>query len=330
MWENEITIMKNAVRAAAAVSEAIAASMTRDDARLKQDASPVTLADYAVQAIVHRHLAAAFPGDAMIAEEDNDDLHDPRHAAMIERLAGLLAAREPGWSADELVAHIGRGHARESGRGRCWVLDPVDGTKGFLRGDQYAIALALLVDGRPVAGVLGCPRLELTTENGDSRRGWLCLGDGRRAWAESLDGGATRALKVNVKRNAADLVLCESVESGHSAHDVTGILAARQGVSARPLRMDSQAKYAAVAAGLADVYVRWPTRVDYREKIWDHAAGAVLVESAGGLVNDVRGQPLDFTCGRTLAANRGVLAGAGGMARDFLRMVEEHARATLP
>ncbi|MFM8785308.1 MAG: inositol monophosphatase family protein [Phycisphaerales bacterium] len=44
-------------------------------------------------------------------------------------------------------------------RGRCWTIDPLDGTKGYLRGGQFAIALALLEDGVPVVGVLGLPRL---------------------------------------------------------------------------------------------------------------------------------------------------------------------------
>jgi 3'(2'), 5'-bisphosphate nucleotidase len=75
--------------------------------------------------------------------------------------------------------------------------------------------------------------------------------------------------------------------------------------------MDSQAKYAAVARGEADIYLRLPTRSDYREKIWDHAAGALIVSEAGGVVSDVSGRPLEFTHGRELAANRGVIVTNG-------------------
>ena len=75
--------------------------------------------------------------------------------------------------------------------------------------------------------------------------------------------------------------------------------------------MDSQAKYGIVARGEAEIYLRMPTRADYREKIWDHAAGALIVEEAGGTVTDIMGRPLDFHHGRELSANRGVIVTNG-------------------
>src|SRR5439155_19463982 len=83
------------------------------------------------------------------------------------------------------------------------------------------------------------------------------------------------------------------------------------GIVTPPLRLDSQAKYATVARGDASIYLRLPTRQDYREKIWDHAAGLIIVEEAGGRVSDVRGAALDFSRGRRLEANAGVIATNG-------------------
>jgi 3'(2'), 5'-bisphosphate nucleotidase len=54
-----------------------------------------------------------------------------------------------------------------------------------------------------------------------------------------------------------------------------------------------------------------PRRPDYREKIWDQAAGSIVITEAGGRITDLDGQPLDFSQGRTLAANRGILATNG-------------------
>jgi 3'(2'), 5'-bisphosphate nucleotidase len=71
--------------------------------------------------------------------------------------------------------------------------------------------------------------------------------------------------------------------------------------------MDSQAKYGVVARGEAEIYLRMPTRADYHEKIWDHAAGALIVQEAGGTVTDIHGRPLEFHHGRELSANRGVI-----------------------
>ena len=83
--------------------------------------------------------------------------------------------------------------------------------------------------------------------------------------------------------------------------------------------MDSQAKYATVATGIADIYMRLPTRKDYREKIWDHAGGVIVVEEAGGTVTDVAGRPLDWTHGHELKENRGVIVTNGNL---HARLVE--------
>jgi 3'(2'), 5'-bisphosphate nucleotidase len=82
------------------------------------------------------------------------------------------------------------------------------------------------------------------------------------------------------------------------------------GVEADPVRLDSQAKYAVLAAGKGELYLRLlsPDRPDYREKIWDQAAGSLILEEAGGRITDLDGKPLDFTTGRSLTNNRGILA----------------------
>jgi len=118
-------------------------------------------------------------------------------------------------------------------------------------------------------------------------------------------------------------ILCESVEAEHSSHTTSAEVARRLGVTAAPVRMDSQCKYALLARGDASVYLRLPTRADYREKIWDHAAGAILVEEAGGRVTDIHGRPLDFARGRTLAGNRGVIATNGHLHDAVLAAVGE-------
>jgi 3'(2'), 5'-bisphosphate nucleotidase len=75
--------------------------------------------------------------------------------------------------------------------------------------------------------------------------------------------------------------------------------------------MDGQTKQVLLAAGAAELLMRIPTDPDYREAIWDQAAGALLVEEAGGRVTDLDGRPLDFTTGRRLLQNTGLLASNG-------------------
>ncbi len=307
----ELETALRAVRSASVATRAVQASL-QGSALEKSDRSPVTVADYAAQALICRALGAAFAADPIIAEEDMDTLRAPEAEALRAQLLTLL---QPFGLAtiDAVLEAVGRGAANTAGE-RAWTLDPIDGTKGFLRGDHYAIALALLIDGRPEIGVLGCPGLDC-----DGRRGtllWARRGQGAFHAPLDLDGDGdpraqARPVQVSAQLEPAALRLCESFESGHSAHGQSAQMQAQWGMTAAPVRMDSQAKYGVLARGEAEVYARLPTRADYREKIWDHAAGVLLVEEAGGRVSDLDGRPLDFSAGRTLRHNRGVLASHG-------------------
>jgi 3'(2'), 5'-bisphosphate nucleotidase len=103
-------------------------------------------------------------------------------------------------------------------------------------------------------------------------------------------------------------VFCESVESAHSSHDDHAAIAEKLGITRPSVRMDSQAKYASIAQGTADIYLRLPRHKGYEEKIWDHAAGDLLVRESGGQVSDVEGKRIDFSRGRTLQRNTGIVA----------------------
>jgi 3'(2'), 5'-bisphosphate nucleotidase len=87
--------------------------------------------------------------------------------------------------------------------------------------------------------------------------------------------------------------------------------------------MDSQCKYAAVAGGDASIYLRLPTRADYEEKIWDHAAGYLIIREAGGQVSDIHGEPLDFSQGRTLSRNKGVVATNGKLHTPVIAAIQQ-------
>jgi 3'(2'), 5'-bisphosphate nucleotidase len=123
--------------------------------------------------------------------------------------------------------------------------------------------------------------------------------------------GDPRAVSVDAVGDPRAAVFCESVEAAHSAHDRSAEIAHRLGVEARPVRIDSQCKYAVLARGEASIYLRLPRSNEYQEKIWDHAAGWIVLTEAGGQVTDALGRPLDFSLGHTLARNRGVIATNG-------------------
>jgi 3'(2'), 5'-bisphosphate nucleotidase len=90
-------------------------------------------------------------------------------------------------------------------------------------------------------------------------------------------------------------------------------------------RLDSQCKYAVVARGQADVYLRLPSKKGYVERIWDHAAGSLIASEAGCIVTDIAGNPLDFSHGRGLEANKGVVVAPANLHPRIIAAISVHA-----
>jgi 3'(2'), 5'-bisphosphate nucleotidase len=295
-----------AVTAAAELCRGAQGRLAEGHTLTKGDDSPVTVADFAAQAVVAGTLAEALGTFALVGEESSSDLHSDEQATLragvVDLVRGQLGDVETGRVLD--LIELG---AADGTSDRFWTLDPIDGTKGFLRGDQYAIALALVEGGAVRLGVLGCPNLP----NPDGTTGAIFVADDTGCEAVQGVGAAPTPVRVAEPSSLAEARFCESVESGHSSHDDAARIAERLGITAEPYRIDSQCKYAAVARGDASIYLRLPTSDTYREKIWDHAAGKFVVERAGGRVTDTRGADLDFSHGRRLEQNRGVVATSG-------------------
>jgi HAL2 family 3'(2'),5'-bisphosphate nucleotidase len=336
-YEREQAVAIQAVREAARLCRAVASQIS-PEVLAKKDKSPVTVADFGSQALICRTLAQTFPNDPVIAEEDAVELRGPENAAILAQVlqhvravrsdtAGSASAMIDEEQVCRWIDHGGGSRYSE----RFWTLDPIDGTKGFLRGEQYAIALALIVDGRIAVAALACPNLSAPPgteqpDGGGSGGPIFHAVSGQGAFVVAGDGlggvdSAPVRLSVSRRDHPADARFCESVESGHSAQGDAAAVAARLLITAPPLRMDSQAKYAVVARGEADIYLRLPTRADYREKIWDHAAGALIVAESGGAVTDVAGRPLEFNHGRELTANRGVVVTNGRLHAQVIEAI---------
>lgn len=326
MLEAERAFAIRVVRTACNVCRRVRDGLLTGDASAKEDRSPVTVADYAVQAYVAHELGEAFPADSLLAEESAAGLAAAGGALLTQRLVEVLRPFIPSLTVTEIPGLIDRG--RNGRDNRQWVLDPVDGTKGFLRGGQYAVALALLIHGEPVLGVLGCPNLPFPAPEAapEGPAGTGCLFAAVRGQGASvlpLDGTGEIPVRVSNRSDPRRAVLCESFEPSHMDGERMDTIARRLGLGAPPLRMDSQCKYAAVASGQADVYLRIPPRDGFRENAWDHAAGWVVITEAGGTVTDLHGRPLDFSRGPTLDANFGILATNGGLHASVLSVLAE-------
>lgn len=303
---HELAVGISAVEHAARVCRAVQSQVTPEVLE-KKDRSPVTIADYASQAVVCRALAAEFPDDPVVGEEDAAALRSAEQRPFLERVLEELQGVDIAAPADDVLHWIDHG-GHDAFCDRFWTLDPIDGTKGFLRGEQYAISLALIVGGEIQVAVLCCPNLP----SGNGAAGCtFCAVRGGGATVRPLHSPSSASIHVTATSESSAARFCESVESGHSSHGRAARTAELLGISADPVRLDSQAKYAVVARGEADIYLRLPTRADYREKIWDHAGGVLVVQEAGGRVTDVDGRDLDFTHGRALEQNRGVVVTNG-------------------
>jgi 3'(2'), 5'-bisphosphate nucleotidase len=280
----------------------------------KADKSPVTVADFAAQALVAYQLAERFPDAVLVGEEQADMLRTDAGRGTLAQVVRYLSDEIPGVTVERALELIDRGAGDPPER--FWTLDPVDGTKGFLRKDQYAVALARIEDGRVTVAALGCPELEASKRPAPGGVGSILVAmRGQGTWSLPMGDATVRVpqLRVSATGDPAKARVLRSFEKSHT--DAGGIdqMATNLGITAAPVAMDSQAKYAVLAAGAAEILLRLlsPDRPDYREKIWDQAAGSLVVEEAGGRVTDLDGKPLDFSHGRTLAENRGVVATNG-------------------
>jgi 3'(2'), 5'-bisphosphate nucleotidase len=277
----------------------------------KEDRSPVTIADFAAQALVGKRLRERFPADALVGEEDSQALQQDaaKMAAVTDFLGRALGEATP----EQVAVWIDHGNAKPAAR--FWTLDPIDGTKGFLRGMQYAVAFALIEDGVVQLAGLGCPHLTDGWKQEVGGPGSLLVARrGQGAYVTPLNGNETfEPVHVSTITDPAEARFLRSFESGHTNISQLDVIGEKMGVAAEPVRLDSQAKYAILACGAGDAIFRLisPKMPGYEEKVWDQAAGSLIAEEAGGRVTDLDGKALDFAQGRTLKGNRGVLVTNG-------------------
>jgi 3'(2'), 5'-bisphosphate nucleotidase len=321
-YEAERRAAVRAVEKASRLCRAVQANLVSDESMSKKDKSPVTVADFGAQAIVTLELKQEFPNLKMVGEEDAAELRDPENAVLCQKVAANVNEVAPELSVDQILDLIDVGTYEGGAKGQHWTLDPIDGTKGFLRLDQYAVALALIENGEVVLGVLGCPNLPRNPDQPDGEVGCIFVAvKGEGAFVRGVNDANETKIQVTDVSETSAANLCESVESGHTSQSESALVAEKLGITAEPYRIDSQCKYAAVARGDAAIYLRLPTRKDYEEKIWDHAAGVIVVQEAGGRVTDTRGAELDFSIGRTLRDNPGVVVTNGPIHDDVVAAV---------
>ena len=208
------------------------------DVMTKSDDSPVTVADQRGEALLLELLARAFPDIPVVSEEDASESGVPKTIA-----------------------------------NRFFLVDPLDGTKAFVRGDKhFTVNIGLIEDGVPVAGAVSGPAL------GDT---WFTTADGA---AKRAIGGEASPIRVRPwpKGEAVSLI------SHTMKPEQLNALKAEYGFD-RTQAMDSSVKLCWLAQGSADIYPRHGPTME-----WDIAAGQAVLEAAGGSVLQPDGAPFRY------------------------------------
>ena len=204
----------------------------------KADMSPVTEADRQAELLILKRLGERFPGVPVISEEDASEFGTPDA--------------------------IGP---------RFFLVDPVDGTKAFVRGDtHFTVNIGLIENNRPVAGAVNAPALGQT---------WFTTAAGAVRRGPEADEAP-----VHVRRWPEGEALC--LISHTMRTETADALAEQYGFHQRQ-PMDSSVKLCIIAQGDADIYPRHGTTME-----WDIAAGHAVLEAAGGSVRSPDGQPLAY------------------------------------
>jgi len=327
----------------------------RNSQMTKTDASPVTVADFAVQALLISAIHSAFPTDSFVGEEDATELRaDPDLARQVWDLVSTTHLSDPECEAllatPRDVAHMcdmidlgGRGCGGRAGR--FWALDPIDGTASFIKNQQYAVSLALVEDGREVLGVLGCPNLRLASE-GRARVRETCVdeaGLGLMLSAVRGQGAQVRPIgprgleaPTRIDRRASkgcqvpvelrDLHFIDSALSPATLSEKVRELAENAWAAYPGTEIySSHMRYAALILGGRDhVQVRFPATRRPPWCLWDHVgAQLIYTESGAGKITDLRGRPVDFGTGRDLLGNYGLVAADESVHGRVLELVTE-------
>jgi 3'(2'), 5'-bisphosphate nucleotidase len=367
-YSAELGSALRAVHAASLVTKAVLRSLKNNvGAETKADDSPVTIADFAAQALLISALHAVYPKDSFIGEESADALR--QNEALADRVwqlvlrakedayvrqdgngevqqgAGALASSFPA-SKEEMFERIDMGGKGEvTGKGRVWVMDPVDGTATFMEGKQYAVALCLLVDGVQQVGVVGCPNLAFNV-NGPLRETPIhedqvdetgcgvvlsaISGQGTfvRSMQETRLGDPRRVdLTVLPTKSLSDLNFVEATIGKTSLSQAEHKAVAESLGSKWPgtVVWSQQMKYIALTLGATDVMVRIPKTKERYTYIWDHAGGHILFQEAGGVIRDFDGKDIDFGRGRQIKgeANYGMIGAMPAVFGDVDRAIKE-------
>ncbi|MGH7454454.1 MAG: 3'(2'),5'-bisphosphate nucleotidase CysQ family protein [bacterium] len=245
----------------------------------KAPGNPVTTADHAANALILEQLHRHFSGEAVLAEETDDDMSRLGH---------------------DLV----------------WMVDPLDGTKEFIkRNGEFSIMIGLVENGRPILGVVLQPAPLSGIKPGGLYSGAVGLG----AWL-SL-GGSERPIRVSAIDEPSQLRMIAS--RSHFDERVDQVRK-RLGIHEILHSGSVGLKCGAIATGACELYIHPSSKVS----LWDSGAPAAILTAAGGMMTDLRGEPLDYKSVH-VGHPHGLLASHGRLHDQIVAVIKDVGLKTL-
>lgn len=341
MYELELRIAELAVQRASIFTLKVYSSVDQVVAMDKVDNTPVTVGDLGAQALIISSLHAQFPQDTFVAEESASMLReDPKLAEQVWQMISSVRLEDAESEAllarpnslEEMMDIIDLGLG-SGGQGRIWILDPIDGTLTFMKGQQYAVCLCLVVDGEQKVAVLGCPRLSLEApkinENTTPRDGigyLVSAVKGQGTTLRHLSPAGLQPASLAPRRTVEDgreIQMAECLASKSMDVEKHHQVAEKLGIKWPGTELWSmQIKYIAMAVGGHDLWIRIPKKVGHATAVWDHAGGQLIYEEVGGKVTDIHGKDIDFGAGRRCYNNFGNIAAPPKLHDQVLHVVE--------
>ena len=269
---------------------------------LKNDNSPVTLADFASQIYIIAKLKQYFPNDEIIAEEENSEFIDHNAINLITKcLESLDLAKEI-----DITQSIGyRGISAE----RKWTIDPIDGTIGYQKGFPYAIGIGLIENLIPKICAIAVPNY--------NKKGLAIFSAEKGCGAQvSYNNGKSQFIKVSNQNNLINANFCHSLHYDKPWVEEFIKIARLKNV----IQIDSMAKFCMVADGSVDLYIK-PLDAD-RSFIWDFMPGDLIVREAGGQVTDLNGDRLKFKENKCIWTSPGIVSSNGILQAQVLELIK--------
>ncbi|GMI91506.1 hypothetical protein like AT4G05090 [Hibiscus trionum] len=326
----------------------------------KKDLTPVTVADFGVQALVSLELSKLFPSIPLVAEEDSgflqsNNLVDP----VVSAVSDKRSIDEESLSRDDVLEAIDRGGRNAFATGTkpatYWILDPIDGTRGFVKGSPalYVVGLSLVVEGDIVLGVMGCPNwvvdpsYKSTTDaqgykNSSPGYGIIMIAHvGCGTWTKRLKSMLDFSTKISSDWTrcfvdgcclVSDARFCIPESQTWESLPLSVLYKARiddDNIGDNEIRLlsafcGSLCKYIMVASGRASVFFL-RARSEKVIRVWDHAVGMICVHEAGGKVTDWKGSELDLAADqierRSIYPAGGILVTNGKIHNQILEMI---------